>query len=614
MKIQIDADGYQPRKGGLLLLQGIVAIFFCIFVARFWYLQVHKGEEFTRLSRENRLREELIYATRGVVRDVNGVMLAENRTAFGLALTLEDCRDIPATLAQASEWTGIPLERMQAKFQQDRSKAKPFEPILLLSDLPFDKVAQIEAHLLFWPGLQIVTHSKRAYPHGSIFAHILGYVAEVNSKELAADPELSMRDTIGKQGIEYVLDKRLRGRKGKYSVDVDSLGRALGRTMTEAPQNGENVSLNIDTRLQQAIVDILGEQTGSVVVLEPETGKVRALVTTPSYDNNLFIGGMPQAAWDELRDNLKHPLQNRAIQSVYPPGSVWKLMMAGLFLSKGISPTQKILCTGETRLGNQVFRCWKRGGHGYMDMKDSLVNSCDVYYYTLGEKLGIDNIEAFAKACGFGAPTGIELPYEKSGLVPSRAWKRRRFKERWQQRWQRGETLNVSIGQGFTLTTPLQVASFVGALLNGGKLMEPHLVADSEPKVRAEIPLDAAQRKFIVDAMQATVEAPGATARVLKREDAVIGGKTGTAQVVKLRMIGERRLKASEVTYFERDHAWIASWGQRNGKTVVIVAMIEHGGGGASVAGPVVKKVYDAYYALEDNLPLPSFKEEPAKP
>ena len=597
MKIHVDSEGYQPRKEGLLLLQCIVGLFFCLFVTRFWYLQVHKGDEFTRQSRENRLRGELVYAARGGIRDVNGELLAENRTAFGLALTREDCRDVPATLAQVSEWTGVPLERMVAKFHQDSQKAKPFEPILLLSDLSFDKVVHMEARLLFWPGLQIVTHSKRAYPYADIFAHILGYVAEANVKELEADPSLSLRDTIGKQGIEYMLDSRLRGRKGRYSVEVDVLGRSLGRSLTESPQNGETVSLTIDARLQQSIVDILGEQTGSVVVMDPDTGNILALVTTPSYDNNLFIGGLSQKDWDSLRDNPRHPLQNRAIQSVYPPGSVWKLMMAGLFLEKGISPKQRVTCTGEVKLGNQTFRCWRKGGHGSVDMEGSLVNSCDVYYYTMGEKIGIDNIEAYAKACGFGAPTGIELPYEKSGLVPSRAWKRRRFSER----WQRGETLNVSIGQGYTLTTPLQVATFVSALLNGGKLLEPHLIGGTPPKVRATIPATAAHRKFLVDSMRATVESPSATAKVLLRPDAIMGGKTGTAQVVKLRMSGERRLRTDEVAYLERDHAWMASWGQRNGKTIVVVAMIEHGGGGASVAGPVVKKVYDAYYEIQDS-------------
>jgi penicillin-binding protein 2 len=599
MKIQIDSEGYQPRKGSLLFLQCLVGLFFCLFVARFWYLQIHKGDEYLRQSEGNRLRNELEFAARGHVLDSGGRLLAENRTAFGLELIREDCRDVPATLAQVSEWTGVPLERMAAKFQQDSQRAKPFEPILLLSDLSFDKVVRVEARLLFWPGLRIVTRSKRTYPYADIFAHILGYVAEANAKELEADPSLSLRDVVGKQGIEYVLDHRLRGRKGRYSVEVDVLGRALGRDRIETPQIGDMVQLNIDARLQQAIVDILGEQNGSVVVMEPDTGAVHALVTTPSYDNNLFIGGMQQRDWNALRDHPFHPLQNRAIQSVYPPGSVWKLMMAGMLLDKGVSPRQRVLCTGEYTLGNQIFRCWRKGGHGYMDLEASIVNSCDVYYYIMGEKYGIDNIEAFAKACGFGAPTGIELPYEKSGLVPSRTWKRRRFGER----WQRGETLNVSIGQGYTLVTPLQMACFVSALLNDGKLLEPHLVADTPPRTRSAIPMTAAQRRFVANAMRATVETPGATATVLRRAGAIIGGKTGTAQVVKLRMVGERRLRSHEMEYHERDHAWIASFGQRNGKTVVIVAMVEHGGGGASVAGPVVKKVYDAYYGLEDAPP-----------
>ncbi|MDR2726494.1 MAG: penicillin-binding protein 2, partial [Deltaproteobacteria bacterium] len=332
MKIQIDPEGYQPRKGGLLLLQCFVGFFFCLFVIRFWYLQIHKGDEYMRQSEGNRLRSELEYAARGSVLDVGGRLLAENRTAFGLELIREDCRDIPATLAQVSEWTDMPLERMAAKFQQDSQKAKPFEPILLLSDLPFDTVARMEARMLFWPGLRIVTHSKRTYPYGDIFAHILGYVAEANAKELEADPNLSLRDVVGKQGIEFVLDRKLRGRKGRYSVEVDVLGRSLGRDRIESPQIGETVRLNIDARLQQAIVDILGEQTGSVVVMEPGTGDIQALVTTPSYNNNMFIGGLAQRDWDALRDNPRHPLQNRAIQSVYPPGSVWKLMMAGMLL------------------------------------------------------------------------------------------------------------------------------------------------------------------------------------------------------------------------------------------------------------------------------------------
>lgn len=590
MKIQLDHEGYQPPKSGLILLQCLVGALFFIFVIRFWYLQIHRGEDFARQAQNNRLRYERVYASRGLIRDVNGEVLAENRPAFGLALIREDCRDISATLAQVGEWLDIPFEQLFARYQQDIRKVKPFEPVLLISDMPFDLVARIEAQLLHWPGLEIVTRSKRHYPGGNEFAHILGYVAEANEKELAADAYLSLGDTVGKQGLEYVLEQRLRGRKGKYSVEVDVLGRSLGKILDEEPQNGENVQLCLDAELQRKIAGVLGDWTGSVVVMEPHTGRLRALVTTPSYDNNLFVGGLSSKTWTELRDNPHHPLQNRAIQSVYPPGSVWKLMMAGLFLKEGVSPSGRITCTGAVTLGNRVFRCWRKIGHGSVDMTASLMQSCDVYYYVLGEKMGIDRIDAFARACGFGAPTGIDLPYEKSGIVPSRAWKRRRTGEA----WYRGETLNVSIGQGYTLVTPLQMATFVSALLNGGKLMKPLLLATDAPEKRGDIPYTDRARAFVLEGMRLTAEQ--GTARVLKRNDAVIGGKTGTAQVVRIRMVGERRQRTDEMAYFERDHAWIASWGRHNGEELVVIVMLEHAGGGSSAAGPVARKVYDVLY------------------
>lgn len=590
MKIQLDTEGYQAPKSGLILLLCLVGILFFVFVIRFWYLQIHRGEDLARQAQANRLREEWVYASRGLIRDVQGELLAENRPAFGLALIREDCKDISATLAQVSLWLGIPMEQLIARFQQDRRKVKPFEPILLISDMPFDMVARIESQLMHWPGLEIVTRSKRHYPEGKEFAHILGYVAEANEEELAADSYLSLGDTVGKQGIEYVFEPRLRGRKGLYSVEVDVLGRSLGKQLVKEPQNGENIQLCLDVGLQKKLFALLGDQTGSIVVMEPHTGRLRALVTTPSYDNNLFVGGLSQKTWTELRDNPFHPLQNRAIQSVYPPGSVWKLMMVGLFLQENVSPSVGVSCSGAVTLGNRVFRCWRKIGHGWMNMTQSLMQSCDVYYYTLGEKMGIDRIEAFAKACGFGAPTGIDLPHEKSGLVPSKAWKRRRSGEA----WYKGETLNVSIGQGYTLVTPLQMANFVSALLNGGKLMKPLLLNDDTPVVRSLIPINEQGRKLILEAMRLTADQ--GTARVLKRSDAVIGGKTGTAQVVKIRMVGERRQRKEEMAYLERDHAWIASWGRKDGEDVVVIVMIEHGGGGSSAAGPVARKVYDILY------------------
>ena len=588
--IQLETEGYQPPKAGLALLQCLVGLLFFTFVLRFWYLQIHRGADYEQQAQANHLRQESVYASRGLIRDAGGVLLAENRPAFGLALIREDCKDIAATLAQVSEWAGIPLEQLTARFEQDRRKVKPFEPILLLTDMDFEQVARIEAQLLHWPGLEIVTRSKRHYPEGKEFAHILGYVAEANEKELAADPYLALGDTVGKQGLEYVFEERLRGHKGLYSVEVDVLGRSLGKTLTEEPQNGENLRLCLDVQLQKKLAALLGDQTGSIVVMEPHTGRLRALVTNPSYDNNLFVGGLSQKTWESLRDDPFHPLQNRAIQSVYPPGSVWKLMMAGLFLKEGVSPSTRVVCTGSVKLGNREFRCWRRGGHGAVDMVQSLLHSCDVYYYVLGEKMGIDRIEAFARACGFGAPTGIDLPHEKSGLVPSRAWKKRRSGEP----WYRGETLNVSIGQGYTLITPLQMAHFVSALLNGGKLLKPQLLMDAEPEVRGTLPFSAEARKLVVEGMRVTADV--GTAKVLRRTDAVSGGKTGTAQVVKIRMVGDRRQRKEEMAYLERDHAWIASYGRKDGEDIVVVVMLEHGGGGSSAAGPVARDVYNILY------------------
>lgn len=563
---------------------------FFLFVVRFWYLQIHRGEEFSRLAQENRLRHERIYASRGLLRDQKGVLLAENRPAFGLALIREDCKDIPSTLAQVSQWTGIPVDRITAKYNQDRQRVKPFEPLLLIADMPFELLARVEAEILHWPGLEIFTRSKRNYPQGPLFAHILGYVSEANEKELENDKGLSLGDFVGKQGLELVLEKQLRGRKGQYQIEVDVLGRNLNKSLVEQPESGENITLSLDAEVQQAAWEALGTQAGGVVVLEPDTGKLIALVTSPSFDNNAFAAGLSQKDWLALRDNPRHPLQNRVIQSVYPPGSVWKLMMTGMILNEGISPAEGVYCNGSVQLGKQVFRCWKKGGHGRVDMMRSLIESCDVYYYQMAERLGIDKVEQFAKACGFGAPTGIDLPHEKSGLVPSKSWKRRRFGEP----WHRGETLNVSIGQGFTLVTPVQIATFVASLMNGGKLLKPSLVLDEPTEVRGTTPMNAQARKLVLDSMRLTVDTDQGTAKIIRRPDAILGGKTGTAQVV--RIVGEERLKKEQMAYEHRDHAWMASWGEKDGKRYVVVCMVEHGGHGGSDAGPVVKRVYDKLF------------------
>ncbi|MBO6171269.1 MAG: penicillin-binding protein 2 [Desulfovibrio sp.] len=609
LKIQVESESYQPPRGGVILLQVLVGLMFFVLVTRFWYLQVHRGAEFTRQAQENRLRIERIFAPRGRILDDKGKVLADNRTAYGLSIVREDCRDIPATLAQISAWSGIPLPQIWEKFRQDRFKVKPFEPLLLITDIEFDLVARIASEIHAWPGLEIVVRTKRSYPERDLFAHVLGYVAEANEQEMAADSALAMGDLVGKQGLELKLEKQLRGRKGLYDVEVDAHARVLGKTLREEPRGGHELRLSLDIGLQKAAWEALNGEAGCVVVMEPHSGKLRALVTSPAYDNNLFAAGISQRDWDALRTNSRFPLQNRVIQSVYPPGSVWKLVMATMLLERGVSPHDSVFCPGQVKLGNQIFRCWRRGGHGSQNLVYSLINSCDVYYYLMGERMGIDKIEEFAKACGFGRPTGIDLPHEKSGLVPSKDWKRRRFG----RPWARGETYNISIGQGYTLVTPVQVAVFVSALLNGGDLLKPQLLDDAPREVRGKVPARPQTLQFVVEAMRRT--ANGGTAKVVGRKDADMGGKTGTAQVVKLKMAaGDRRLRSSEMEYAQRDHAWIATWGVKNDKSYVVVVMVEHGGGGSSVAGPVARKVYDYLFGPADSAAANRPAAEPTPP
>ncbi|GHV53408.1 penicillin-binding protein [Deltaproteobacteria bacterium] len=587
MKMEFDPEGYQPPRAGIILLYACVAVLFVIFLLRFWYLQVLHGANYARQAQENRLRIERIYANRGLIFDRNGHIVAENRPAYCLAVTADECPDLATSLAQISQWTDVPAEQLEARYRQARSKnAKSFESIILVADIPFEALARIETELPDWPGISIVTRQRRHYPQGTLFSHILGYVAEAGDKDLEIDKDLDLGDIVGKQGLEFKMEKNLRGGKGLQELEVDAKGRQLTKTVRNSSIGGKNITLALDLDIQQAASAALGEEAGSIVVMEPDTGKLVALLTKPAFDNNAFAARLTFKEWEELRTNPRHPLLNRGIQSVYPPGSVWKLMMAGLVLSEGINPKETINCAGSVQLGNHTFRCWRAGGHGRVDLKQSLVQSCDVYYYLMAERIGIDKLAAFAKQCGFGNITGIDLPHEQRGLVPDRVWRRARG-----EAWQKGETLNVSIGQGSTLVTPIQLATFVSALLNGGKKMKPSLIADAEPEIRGELPLSEEARQFIIHAMRETAET--GTAKRIARPDAIMGGKTGTAQVVK---IGDVRLKTHQMAYEHRDHAWIATWGMKNGKTYVVIVMLEHGGGGSSSAGPLAVAMYNKLF------------------
>jgi penicillin-binding protein 2 len=589
MHLNRDVESQQSSKNGLLFLQLLVLGIFVVFTLRFWYLQLHRGQEFADRAENNRIRQQQVYAPRGLIRDRNGVLLAMNEPAYALAIVREDSRDIPAALRQISVWLDMDHDILLENFEKGRPRIRRFEPQILVHSLTFEQLATIEANTMTWPELKIVTKPRRFYPQGPLLAHVIGYVAEANEQEMNADPELTLGDSVGKKGIEFTMESAMRGSKGARQVDVDAAGRQLGATVLVPPEAGGDVRLSIDLELQEFVDQALGEHVGSVIVMEADTGQVLALVSKPAFDNNMFVSGLSHADWALLRDNPAHPLQNRAIQSAYPPGSVFKLVIAGAALTHRIvATTDRVFCSGGLRLGNRLFRCWERRGHGWMDMNHGLVQSCDVYFYTLGDKLGVDRMHPHAVESGFGVRTGIDLPHESMGLVPSRDWKRRRFNEPWHG----GENLNMSIGQGYMLTTPLQVARYTAAMINGGRLLKPQLLADAPPETLGELPLQAGHREFLVQTMVNTVEGSRGTARRIAKPGVRLGAKTGTAQVIRL-MSEFERADLKDIPYHFRDHAWMNSFGQRDGRSYVIAAMVEHGGGGGSTAGPIIKSIYD---------------------
>jgi penicillin-binding protein 2 len=588
MHLNRDVESQQSSKNGLLFLQLLVLGIFVVFTLRFWYLQLHRGQEFADRAENNRIQQQ-VYAPRGLIRDRNGVLLAMNEPAYALAIVREDSRDIPAALRQISVWLDMDHDILLENFEKGRPRIRRFEPQILVHSLTFEQLATIEANTMTWPELKIVTKPRRFYPQGPLLAHVIGYVAEANEQEMNADPELTLGDSVGKKGIEFTMESAMRGSKGARQVDVDAAGRQLGATVLVPPEAGGDVRLSIDLELQEFVDQALGEHVGSVIVMEADTGQVLALVSKPAFDNNMFVSGLSHADWALLRDNPAHPLQNRAIQSAYPPGSVFKLVIAGAALTHRIvATTDRVFCSGGLRLGNRLFRCWERRGHGWMDMNHGLVQSCDVYFYTLGDKLGVDRMHPHAVESGFGVRTGIDLPHESMGLVPSRDWKRRRFNEPWHG----GENLNMSIGQGYMLTTPLQVARYTAAMINGGRLLKPQLLADAPPETLGELPLQAGHREFLVQTMVNTVEGSRGTARRIAKPGVRLGAKTGTAQVIRL-MSEFERADLKDIPYHFRDHAWMNSFGQRDGRSYVIAAMVEHGGGGGSTAGPIIKSIYD---------------------
>jgi len=568
-----------------------IGIGFLVLLLRLWYLQILEGDRYFSLSTNNRLRVRPVEAPRGFILDRNGAILVENRPTFDLFATPEDLtnpREVAAALAEILE---VSAGEIEARLREGRER--PYQPLLLRKDLDERAMVAVEERKLDLPGISLRVRPVRAYPSGGIAANLLGYVSEVNEAQLQREEfrDFRPRENLGQAGVERRFDAFIRGIDGGEQVEVDARGRALRLVSRIEPRSGSNIFLTIDKRIQEAAEAAFAGKKGTVVAMNPTTGEILAMVSRPSYDPNLFAQRISGEDWQRIATDPSHPLQNRAFQAQYPPGSVFKLMVAIAGLESGsLRPETKFSCPGHFYLGNAKFDDWKKGGHGTLDLRGAIVNSCNVYFYQAGLRVGIEEITRVSRAFGLGEPPGLGLGDEVKGHLPNPQPRRRG-----QPGWSAGNTVVASIGQGLVVTSPMQLLIMVSAIANGGTIYRPWVVRkvaalsgevleEYEPEAIRQIPVKPETLTFIRQAMLGVVnEGTGARAKV---PGIPIGGKTGTAQVVRK---GEGKGQAEL-----KDHGWFVSFAPVDNPQIAVVVLVENGGFGGLVAAPVAKAVYEA--------------------
>ncbi|MDG2333624.1 MAG: penicillin-binding protein 2 [Myxococcota bacterium] len=590
---------------GLIAIVMIMA--FLIFVIRLFQLQILEGADLASRSHRNSVRTLRLEAPRGDIVDREGRSLATTRPAYRVRVIPNELRNAEREYRVLAEF----LERDSSEFAEavgtPRGRRR-FQPVALETDLSYFQHAQVESHRYALPGIVTDTTPRRHYPGKASAAHLLGSIGEIDSKKLALDitPKYRAGDVVGKSGLESKHESHLRGKVGGRNIVVDVAGREIEVIDEVQPIPGGRIVLTLDLDLQRSAEEAFRSvpgRRGGLVALDPRNGEVLALVSEPAYDPNEFAGGIDSETWQGLISDESRPLRNRAVSGQYPPGSTYKAVVGVAGLSEGVlDPEEEVFCPGEFRLGRHTYRCWKRGGHGNVDLDEAMMGSCDVYFYKLGIELGVDTIAKYAKKFGLGRKTGIELQGEMPGLVPSREWKERARGER----WLKGETVSASIGQGFNLATPVQLAQAFSILSNGGTLHRPHLIKRSEAwdGSAREIPeakpsevtdLDPEVLARISQSLVATVQAPGGTGSGARVEGVVVGGKTGTSQVVSLERV--RGLAPDQIPLRYRDHALFVAFAPEVNPEIVVAVVVEHalGGGGASAA-PIAQKVLSTYF------------------
>jgi penicillin-binding protein 2 len=583
-----------------------VLVLFALTLTRLWHLQVGEGEQYRSLSENNRIRLKRVRATRGTILDRHGQILVDNRPSFDITLVPEDAHDVPRTIAALARLLGPDAGDLSASVQAAANRP-PFEDVILKRDIEWESIVALETHQLDLPGVSVQVGPRRTYPFNDVAAHLLGYVGEVSQKELADRQGYRMGDLIGKAGAERYWEDYLRGVDGGQQVEVDSVGRKL-RVLSEVEETpGNTLVLTVDRELQLAAEKAMGEQEGAIIALDPRTGDVLAMVSRPAFDPNVFARGIRAAEWRGLLEDRKRPLNSKAVQGTYPPGSTFKIIMAAAALEEGvINPFTHIHCGGGIFFGNRTFRCWRPSGHGSMNVHEALVRSCDVFFYQVGQRLGVDGIAEYAHRFGLGAPTGITLEHESSGIIPSTAWKRQRFGEPWYA----GETLSVAIGQGYVTSTPLQMANAMAAIANGGTVYRPQfvkrvetpdgtLVLEQQPIVTRELGFKSSTLLQIRQALSDVVNSNRGTGSKARVRGIEVGGKTGTSQVGKL---GAERLKQGRFARERKDHAWFVAFAPVSNPEIAVAVLAEHAGEhGGTAAAPIAQRVIAQYFGVAED-------------
>lgn len=591
----------------LLIALTLVSIVVLFLIGRLAQLQVLQHQHFATLSESNRVRLQPLAPTRGLIYDRNGVLLAENLPSHRLEIIPEEVNDLPATLRQLGQLIDISPADLE-RFHRLEHAAPPYTGIPLRFDLSDAEVARLAVELYRFPGVSIKADLKRYYPLGRHTAHIVGYVGRIDEQDLQTIDASQYAGTthIGKTGIEKAYENELHGQVGYQQVETNAQGRVLRVISQTPPVPGKDLYLTLDIHFQEIAEQALGDYSGSIVAIDPRNGEVLALVSNPSFNPNLFVNGIDAESYHTLSHSPERPLFNRAVQGLYPPGSTIKPFMALAGLESGtIDQNHTVYCPGYFQLPGQKhkFRDWKRGGHGLTGLNKAIVESCDVYFYELGLSLGIDRIHGYLTGFGFGVPTGIDLSGEKSGLVPSSAWKEHTY----HKAWYAGETVNTAIGQGYMLVTPLQLAAATAALAMRGERFRPHLVyaqrgqGSQRRQLLPEVKLvpvkvrDPSDWAYVIHAMTEVVSSVHGTAHHIAHGLRYsIAGKTGTAQVFSLDE--GQQYHARELARRLRDNALFIAFAPADAPRIAVAVIVEHAaGGGGSVAAPIARQVLDAY-------------------